>query len=94
MEGGLRGETIQSFIDSGDVLTAYCHNPKCHHHGRLDMMLLRDRLGPDHGSMHDDLVPKLKCSRCGGRKLGLIRSPDYDRIDRERSGKGLTPWGE
>lgn len=77
-------ETIQSFIESGDVLTAYCHNSRCNHHSVLDMAALREKLGPDHGSMHDDLVPKLRCSKCGGKKLGLIRSPDYKRIDAER----------
>ncbi|WP_394890476.1 hypothetical protein ACG873_03580 [Mesorhizobium sp. AaZ16] len=70
-----RGETIQSFIDSGDTLTAYCHNSRCHHRQVLEMTKLRDRLGPDHGAMHDDLVPLLVCSKCGGKKIGLIRSP-------------------
>jgi len=37
--------------------------------------MLRDKLGPDHGAMHDDLVPKLRCSKCGGKDLGLIVSP-------------------
>lgn len=71
----MRGETIQTFIDSGDKLRVYCHNPLCSHHVELDMLMMCDRLGPDHGAMHDDLVTKLKCSKCGSRKVGFIRSP-------------------
>jgi hypothetical protein len=64
--------TIQGFIDRGDTLEIWCHS--CRHHATIDMMKLRDRLGPDHGSMHDDLIHLFKCSRCGEkRKLGLIR---------------------
>ena len=68
--------TIQGMIDGGFITTAYCHNSKCQHHAELDWFALRDKLGPDHGSMRDDIVPKLKCSKCGGRKIGLIMSPD------------------
>ncbi len=68
--------TIQGMIDGGYLARAYCHNKACGHHAELDWLALRDRLGPDHGSMRDDIVPKLKCSKCGGRKIGLIISPD------------------
>lgn len=67
-------ETIQQFINSGDTVTAYCQNPACGHRQVLDMLKLRDKLGPDHGSLHDDLVPKMRCSKCGGKDIGLIRS--------------------
>lgn len=49
-------ETIQTFIDSGDTYRAYCQNTKCGHHQVLDMIALRDRLGPDHGAFRDDLA--------------------------------------
>jgi hypothetical protein len=26
--------------------------------------------------MADDLIPKLKCAKCGGKKVGLIYTPD------------------
>ncbi len=35
-----------------------------------------DRFGPDTPAMADDLIPKLKCARCGGKKVGLIYTPD------------------
>lgn len=82
----MRGETIQTFIDSGDRLEAWCHNPACNHHQRLDMIALREKLGPDHGSMHDDLVPLLYCSKCGGKKIGLIRQA---RGNDEKSMRGV-----
>lgn len=85
----MRGETIQTFIDSGDKLRVYCHNSGCNRHAELDMMALRDKLGPDHGAMHEDLVPKLRCSICGGKKVGLIRTPgtkEYSTAAHSRSG--------
>ena len=62
-------------IDSGDTIRAYCHAYLCHHNAVLDMVALRERFGPDHGAMHDDLVPKLRCVKCGGRKVGIICTP-------------------
>lgn len=66
--------TIQGSIDLGMTITAWCHNSACAHHAKLDLLALRDKLGPDHGALHDDLVPLLRCSKCGGKKLGLIAS--------------------
>lgn len=66
-------ETIQHFIDSGDRCEVHCN--RCGHHAPLDHVKLRDRLGPDHGALHNDLVPLLRCSRCGSKDLGMIRSP-------------------
>ncbi len=86
----MRGDTIQTFIESGDKLRVYCHNSSCNHHAELDMLALRDRLGPDHGAMHDDLVPKLKCSKCGGKKVGLIHTPgskEYSAAVHHRRGR-------
>lgn len=71
----MAGRTIQDVIDSGDTIRAYCHAHLCNHSAVLDMIALRDRFGPDHGAMHDDLVPKLRCLRCGGKKVGIISTP-------------------
>jgi hypothetical protein len=67
--------TIQSLIDDGMTVTAYCHTSPCHHNQRLDLLKLRDKLGPDAPAMRDDLVPKLRCAKCGGKKVGLIYAP-------------------
>ena len=31
--------------------------------------------GPDAPAMADDLTPKLKCSKCGGKAIGLTYTP-------------------
>lgn len=72
-------ETIQKLIDSGMTLTAYCHDPRCNHHAVLDLHKLRDRLGPDAPCMHDDIVPKLRCQKCGSKKVGIILAPQEGR---------------
>lgn len=71
----MKGHTIQQRIDLGDTIHVYCHNSHCHHNAALDLLALRDKLGPDHGAMRDDLVPKLRCSKCGGKDVGIIISP-------------------
>jgi len=76
--------TIQSLIDGRMTVTAYCHASACNHRHVLDLEKLRDRLGPDASAMHDDLTPKLRCSKCGGKKVGLIYSPDVARMDADR----------
>jgi hypothetical protein len=68
-------KTIQDVIESGETITAYCHASLCNHSAVLDMLALRDRFGPDHGAMHDDLVPLLKCAKCGSKKVGIICTP-------------------
>lgn len=72
-------KTIQEAIDRRETIWVHCHASHCWHHSKLDLIALRDRLGPDHGAMHDDLVPKLRCSKCRGPKgknIGLSLIPD------------------
>lgn len=73
-------ETIEHFIASGDQYEIYCHNARCRHHAKIDMAKLRDRLGPDHGCLHDDIIHLFKCSKCGGKELGLIRTNERTAI--------------
>jgi hypothetical protein len=71
--------TVQGLIDAKMTVAAYCHNAKCGHHALLDLQTLRNKLGPDAEAMADDLTPKLKCAKCGGKQLGLIYAPDTSR---------------
>ena len=71
----LTNATIQDVIENGGTITVYCHKYLCNHSAELDLIKLRDKLGPTHGSMHDDLAWKMRCSKCGGKKVGLIYSP-------------------
>ncbi|MFD1982724.1 hypothetical protein ACFSOZ_08550 [Mesorhizobium newzealandense] len=52
---------------------------------KLDIQALIDRLGPDHGSMHWDLVSLFGCSDCnaagcGRRRVFFTVIPDYEGI--------------
>ena len=71
-----KGWTFQSLIDEKMAVTAFCHHAPCNHSQPLDLVKLRDRFGPDAPAMADDFVGKLKCGKCGGRKVGLIYKPD------------------
>lgn len=63
---------IQALIDARYTLRAW--RERCGHHKVLDLQKLGERLGFDHSTMHDNLTPKLRCDRCGGRKIGLTLS--------------------
>lgn len=71
-----KGWTFQTLIDEKMTVTAHCHPSPCNHHRVLDLGKLRDRFGPDAPAMADDLIPKLKCDKCGSKKVGLIYTPD------------------
>jgi hypothetical protein len=71
-----KGWTFQSLIDAKMTVMAHCHRPPCNHNQVLDLVKLRDRFGPDAPAMSADLIPKLRCAKCGGKKVGLIYAPD------------------
>ena len=71
-----KGWTFQSLIDAKMQVTACCHHAPCNHHQVLDLVKLRDRFGPHAPAMADDLIPKLKCAKCGSKRVGLIYTPD------------------
>ena len=63
--------SIQDFIDDGTSVTIFCHS--CNHRGELDLVKLRDRLGPDHGMLFDEIKDYLRCGNCRGKKISIIR---------------------
>jgi hypothetical protein len=69
--------TFGSLIASEMRVTAVCLNSRCNHIQRLDLLALAARLGSDTPATHDDLVPRLKCLKCGGREIGLTYTPDW-----------------
>lgn len=71
----LKPTTIEDHIRCGYAIHAYCHGYECSHHTKLDLYLLAARLGPDHRTMHHDLVPKLRCSKCGSKDVSIRLSP-------------------
>ena len=42
--------TVQELIDHRHTVTIYCHNPRCHHRAELDLVKVREKLGPDKAS--------------------------------------------
>jgi hypothetical protein len=83
-----KGWTVQSLIEGRMMLHAHCHNSRCNHSQRLDLMKLRDKLGPDAPAMADDLIPKLRCAKCGGKEVGLIYAPD----PHQNTGMGVSSY--
>lgn len=64
--------TIADAIARGNRIWAYCIQSNCRHMAVLDLLALRDCLGPNHGALRADLVPKLRCAKCGSRRVGII----------------------
>lgn len=47
----------------------------CWHHRELALPALAERLGWDHGALHEDLVPRLRCAACGSKRIVLTALP-------------------
>jgi hypothetical protein len=47
-------------------------------------------LGLDHSTMRDDLTPKLRCSKCRDKRVGLILSYDDPRQRKSNSMAGSS----
>ncbi|MEO9298999.1 hypothetical protein [Devosia alba] len=68
--------TLQSMIEAGDGVTAYCiasHDCLCHHSGKVDLTQLVDRLGPGFSipANHARFIRALRCTRCGRRNAEI-----------------------
>jgi hypothetical protein len=64
-----KGWTFGSLVSEEMRVTAFCS--RCNHNQQLDIEVLAAKLGSDTPAMHDDLAPRLKCSKCGCRQIGL-----------------------
>ncbi|WP_287290213.1 hypothetical protein [Mesorhizobium sp.] len=67
-----------------------CGHPMCCKSTKLDIRALIDRLGRDHGSMHDDPVGLFVCSACKAadrdrRPVFFTCIPDYEGQQRARN---------
>ena len=70
-----RGWTFAKLIADDMTVMAHCQNFRCHHRQVLDLKALAERFGHDAPATHDDLAPKLKCTKCGGKQIGLTYTP-------------------
>ena len=67
--------TISAMIDYGYTLWVFCHRRGCNRSRKMDLQMLAKELGRNHSAMHKDLAPKLRCSACGSKQLGLSATP-------------------
>ncbi len=69
----MAGWTVQAMIDNRMTVRASCRN---NHVRRIDLDVLKERLGPQAAAMAADLIPRLICSSCGEQAIGMTYSPN------------------
>ena len=76
---GYTANTLGVLIDYGYEVALYCENLhdglNCDFVKMLDLEKLAAKLGRDHGCRHDDLVPHLWCTKCGGKNVSIRLHP-------------------
>lgn len=91
-------KTLADTLAARETIYVNCGHPMCCKSTKLDVQALKDRLGPGHGSMHEDLVGLFACSKCKAegrdrRPVFFTCIPDYEglnakgRVPRRRSGR-------
>ncbi|QGU20831.1 hypothetical protein MCHK_10070 [Mesorhizobium huakuii 7653R] len=83
-------KTLADTLAARESVHVNCSHPMCCRSTKLDIQALIDRLGPSHGSMHEDLVVLFVCSHCKAagrdrRPVFFTCIPDYDGQNRERN---------
>jgi hypothetical protein len=83
MEIAMPQKTLADTLAARESVYVDCAHPVCCKSTKLDVQALIDRLGPDHGSMHQDLVGLFACSDCKAadrdrRPVFFTVVPDYD----------------
>lgn len=82
-------QTLGRLLAENSSLYVNCAHPMCQRSTKLDLQALADRLGPDHGAMHDHLVRKFRCTKCEregrpARPVFFTLIPNYHRMNVER----------
>ena len=72
-----------------ESISVNCGHPICCRSTKLDIQALIGRLGPDHGSMHWDLVHLFGCSDC--KAAGRDRRPVFFTCIPDYEGLGAQP---
>ena len=83
-------KTLADTLAARETIYVNCGHPMCCKSTKLDVQALIDRLGSDHGSMHQDLVGLFGCSDCKAagrdrRPVFFTVIPDYEGHQRERN---------
>ena len=61
--------TLGDCLDNGYGIRATC--TACWHGADLDIEALARKLGREHGALHNDLVPLLRCTKCPENRVSL-----------------------
>lgn len=80
-------KTLADVLAANESLWVNCSHPLCSHSHQLDVRALADRLGENHGAMHNDLVRLFRCARCktagrDRRAVFFTCIPDYEAANR------------
>ena len=65
--------TLGYLIDSRTQLRIYCG--ECRHNDWLDLEKAAAKFGRDYSYLADDLLPRLKCPKCNGKRLSMQVHP-------------------
>ncbi|TPN57583.1 hypothetical protein FJ976_02795 [Mesorhizobium sp. B1-1-9] len=89
-------KTLADTLADRETVYVNCGHPMCCKSTRLDIAALIDRLGPDHGSMHQDLVGLFVCADCKAagrdhRPVFFTFVPDYRGQDDARTRRVSRP---
>lgn len=57
-------DTIGKMLVLGHELSVQCHSFGCGHSGRVNLVMLANRLGVDHPCLEGDLKPHFFCKPC------------------------------
>jgi hypothetical protein len=81
--------TLADMLAENTRLFVNCGDTRCGHSAEADVLALVDRLGAEHGAMHDDLAQIFTCFACreagrDRRQVFFTLVPDYDRMARSR----------
>ncbi|MER9169867.1 hypothetical protein NKI12_21285 [Mesorhizobium australicum] len=92
-------KTLAETLAARETLHVNCSHPMCCKSTKLDVQALIDRLGADHGSMHQDLVGLFGCSDCKAagrdrRPVFFTFVPDYQGQDEARTRRVAKPTFE
>lgn len=66
--------TLAYAIARGHSITVFCQDCPSPQYVEIDLVALAERLGPDHGTLADDLRPYFRCKVCGSKNAGFLMS--------------------
>lgn len=70
----INASQIGVMFNAGFGLNAECYRETCRHKAQLELAMPAEILGRSHSTLRKDLRPRLRCSRRGGRDIGLWSS--------------------